>query len=214
MLDILFCLAVFRKAAWKKEFTLFVMIILFYVLAFSVIFFMTRYILPLLPYLCVMAAGAVVALVKSKKLQWLVASLVLTAFCLEMYGHDKGYGNFDDNMQYLDMVSIHREACNYVRAEFPDKRVLTLWPVSQALSEPHLGYVDKPVTVVPAESDFDLVIYVNHGNSNCAGCDSIGLAKVIAQEGLILHRRIEKNGKWLEVYLPPPPQTNPPQPNR
>lgn len=184
-----------RKNGWKSPYSLFLLIILFHILAFTLIFSMNRYLLVVFPYLCVMGAGAVVTLVRHVGRQGLIAALILIVMARGIYGHDKGYSNFEDDMQYQDMIAIHQQVCDYLQAHHPGRRVLAVWPVSSALRDPFLGYVDTPFPVVAPEEPFDILVYIDHPR-----CGSGALQAIIQGQTVVKEARFERNGKWLEVY--------------
>jgi len=188
-------LIIYRKAAWKKEYGLFLLIMIFFVGAFSLIFFMTRYIQSILPYLSIMGAAAFVSLIKNDKLKVLFVIVVLVFFGLKYYPDDRDYHCYDDSMQYTQMVKVNLDACRYIEKEHAGRSVLTVWPVSQALQEPYQGYVKNPVKVVSFDEDYDLLVYFHN-----PGCDSDKLLKLIEQDMLVLAKRFDVEGKIVEVY--------------
>jgi len=195
ILGILFGFLMKKNKVWRKEILLFLLILSFFLGAFSVIFFMTRYILSVLPYLCIMCAGAIGVILISKRQQAVFTAAVIGLFCLNMNTHDKGYHCYDDNMQYLEMVDLHVEVCGYVEENFPLDRVLTIWPLVQALQEPYQGYVTKPINTVSMDEVFDLVIYVPN-----PGCGSEALLEKIKEQKIKLHKRFGKDNKIVEIY--------------
>ena len=50
-------------------------------------------------------------------------------------------------MEYLTVVRMQTDACRYVATQFPGARVLTVWPYTEYLKRPELGYVAQPVAV-------------------------------------------------------------------
>jgi|GEM_PF-4865815 len=201
ILSIVLAVVVHRRAAWKKEYTLFIMIMVFFVCAFSFLFFMTRYIQPVLPYLCIMSAASMTLLVKNFKLQMIVTVIVLAVFGTKYYENDRGYNCYDDNMQYMDIVNVNKDICMHMQSEFEGERILTIWPVYQALREPYLGYVEEPFEVVSLNQvsdigDFDVLVFVEN-----PGCGSDQLKVLIEREKMVLHRRFTRNGKPAEIYV-------------
>lgn len=59
---------------------------------------------------------------------------------------------YEDNLAYADFIRLHQQAAHFLEAEAQDARVLTAWPASDELARPVLGYVDKPLHVVPLRS--------------------------------------------------------------
>ena len=62
----------------------------------------------------------------------------------------------EDTLLYRDYVRLHKAAAEQLSTRFPDKRVLTAWPASDELTQPYLGYVERPLTVVRIENFSDL----------------------------------------------------------
>jgi len=58
--------AIHKKVTWKKQFTLFLMILLFFIGTYSFIYFLPRYILSTLPFFCILGAYSIVSLFKRK----------------------------------------------------------------------------------------------------------------------------------------------------
>ncbi len=57
---------------------------------------------------------------------------------------------FEDNLAYTDFVRLHQDAAKFLEAQPGRPRVLTAWPATDELTRPFLGYVDRPLEVVPA----------------------------------------------------------------
>jgi 4-amino-4-deoxy-L-arabinose transferase-like glycosyltransferase len=190
-----------RRRAWKKEYILFGLIGVFYMGAFCFLFFMTRYILPFLPYLCLAGAAAVVALVRNRSVQAAVAAIILIAFGTKFYQHYTSYSNYDEDLQYTDMIAIHQQACRYIENNFENPNVVTLYPVSLMLQEPYLGYVSQSIPVVSHEQDFDVMVYVKHHSAQSPRYNHCPLKEIIDAKHCRLVKTMEKNGKTLQIYL-------------
>jgi len=186
-----------QKSAWHKSYTLFLIIFLLFLGAFSFIYFGERYVLAFFPYFCITAAGAIVALIPTLKMQWIVAAFIIVAFCSQFYNHDKGYGNFDSDMQYTDVIAINQKVCAYIEDHFPDSTILAAWPISNQLRQPYCGYVRQPLLVVNSDKKIDVIVYAPGTNAK-----SRKLKGLIEQQDFMLHKRFEKNGKVIEMYLP------------
>ena len=184
-----------KKNVWKKEFLLFLLIFIFFIGVFTFIYFIPRYILPTLPYFCILGAYAVVSLIKNVKKQILISIFILVMFIGNFYGKNIGYGNFENDMQYMDIVSLHKKTCKYIEEKFFHKRVLALWPLSQMLSAPYLGYVEKPIKVVSIDEEFDIMLYPTQRYPK-----NVKLDELIKRKNLIFLKRFEKNGKSVEIY--------------
>jgi 4-amino-4-deoxy-L-arabinose transferase-like glycosyltransferase len=183
-----------RRSLFRRENGLFGLIALSFLLAFTLIFFLTRYMLPVYPFLCITAAGAALQLMRPVP-RWLLAGLILAGFTTQYFGNSSGYYHYDDSLQYLDMIEVNRSAAAYIEENHPHARVLAVWPVSQILSETYQGYVDRPVQVVAAGRPFDLMVHFN-----APGTGIVDLKALITPGEVKLEKRFECNGKWVEVY--------------
>lgn len=56
---------------------------------------------------------------------------------------------FEDNLSYADFVRLHQQAARTLESQPGAPRILTAWPASDELTRPFLGYVQKPLRVVP-----------------------------------------------------------------
>ena len=158
-------IAVFNtKQFWTKEFALFLLIGLFFVGTYSFVYFLPRYILPALPYFCIFGAYAIVLLFRNTKIQLLLVAMIVALFIRQFHGAGSCCGSFETDMQYVDIVTTHKAACKYVEETYPQKTVLALWPLSSALREPYLGYVDKPVKIASLDEKYDIVLYTPQGH--------------------------------------------------
>jgi hypothetical protein len=179
----------------KREYILFGILFFLFIGAYSGIFFLARYILPVLPFLCIMSAASIVMLFAYKKVYFAVAMIVIASFVTTLHGHGDGYGSSETDMQYMDIVTTHKEACKYVELNFTDKRVLTNQPLSTNLRAPFLGYVSRPLMATEdPEEGYDLVMYSRQSVTAQV------LENVIARDGVILLKRFERNGKAVEIY--------------
>ncbi|MBN1846270.1 MAG: glycosyltransferase family 39 protein [Sedimentisphaerales bacterium] len=197
-----------RRRALRREYWLFGLIGLFFLTAFGVLFFMTRYVLPLLPYLYLMGAAALVVLARRAITAAAVCLLILTAQATRLHPCFAGYANFDDDLQYLDMIAIHRRACRFLEKQADTPRVVTLWPVHWMLQEPYLGYVHRPIPVVMPDQPYDYLVLVRHQHCNSPNCDAGPLLAEIASGNCHLVETIEQNGKSLQIFQPRHPPSD------
>jgi len=190
-----------RRRAWKKEYVLFALIGLSYTGAFCFLFFMTRYILPFLPFLCLAGAAAIAALTRNRWVQTAVTTIIMIAFGTKFYGNSIGYSNYGEDLQYTDMIAIHQEACHYIENNFENPNIVTLYPVSLMLREPYLGYVKRAIPVVSHQQEFDVMVYVKHHSAQSPRYNHEPLQEIIAANRCRLVKTIEKNGKSIQIYV-------------
>ncbi len=185
------------KNGIKKESYLFLIIITFYIIPFSFIFFLPRYILIAFPYFSILGACSIVMIFKGLKKQLAVVVVILALFIFELHGNDKRPGNFEKDMQYRDVVLTHMEACKYIEAKYPDKVILATWPISTALKAPLLGYVKRSIKVTTKMKDkYDIIVY----SPQCT-TGSERLKKKALKQNMLLDKIFEKNGKCVEIYV-------------
>jgi 4-amino-4-deoxy-L-arabinose transferase-like glycosyltransferase len=183
-----------NKHAWKEEFNLFLLISLFFVGTYSFIYCTARYVLPVFPYYCILCAYAIALLFNNVKRQLMVNTAIIVLFIIMTYGAGTGsHGGYDEDMQYVDVVLNHKDACNYVEKAFPGKAVLAEWPLNEALRFPFLGYVSKPLRVVTVKEPYDVVVYTRQGHPDNE--------KLRTLKKLRLDRVFERNGKHVEIYV-------------
>jgi len=188
MLLILLHVLIQGKKAWKIEYVLFGLIGLFIIGAFSVIYFGQRYILAALPYLAIVSAGAITSILQTRSCQIIIGAFIIVMSMSVRHEHECGYGNFDYDMQYTDIIAVNQQCCRYLEQKYPDVRIAAFWPIRYHLSQPWQGYVTRPLTVVKPSEDHDFVIY-----------HKLPL-NVTLPEGFVLRKRFEKNNKTLELY--------------
>jgi hypothetical protein len=58
---------------------------------------------------------------------------------------------YEDNLSYADFIRLHQQAAQFLELRPHGERILTAWPASDELARPFLGYVAKPLRVVPLE---------------------------------------------------------------
>jgi hypothetical protein len=106
------------------------------------------------PFYFLVAAYALVEIAGKKKI--LLYGFAFCFIVLSMAGwrgERKGLAGWqlESNLEYLDQIKTHKEACRFIEESFPDSTVLTSWPQEVELKGPPFGYVSKPIKVVPKE---------------------------------------------------------------
>lgn len=195
-------LIIYKTSRSRKELLLFFPMFIFSCYSFSFLYFLPRYLLPAFPYFYIIGAWSLVELIKSKRLQTAVGAIIIALQIYSLSG-TISYGNYEWNMKYLDVVKMHETMCEYIEKEFPYARVLTVFPHTQELSRPDLGYVNRPLMVYQFKGDtnfrdfnyFDLVLF-------SAPADSYGdvLRDSALRSNLNLIKRLEKGNIISELY--------------
>ncbi len=184
----------------QKELLLFLLIFILSGYSFSFLYFLPRYLLPTLPYFYIMGAWSLIELIKSKRLQTVMGTAITAVLIYSLSGTVL-QGNNEWDMKYLEIVKIHKTMCQYIEEEFPNARVLTTFPHTQQLRRPYLGYVKKPVKVVPFKEerglgDFDLILFSIPSDFNQKNV----LRDYALRNNLDLIKRLEKDKVTSELY--------------
>ncbi|MBE7414180.1 MAG: glycosyltransferase family 39 protein [Deltaproteobacteria bacterium] len=202
---ILLNFAVYRSRAFRREHLLFLFLFASFIGAYTFIYYIGRYILPVLPYFAIMAAASIVMLARTRAAAALAAALIIALFITRIHGRDDGCLSCEADLQYTDIVKVHKEASVFLEENYTGKRVLTNWPLYHAFTRPYLGYVDNPLEAVFFESadrtgpeDYDIIAYTPQSIDSRAG-----LKELVEREGLVFARAFLRNGKTVEVYVRP-----------
>ena len=54
---------------------------------------------------------------------------------------------FENNLAMVDFVELHKSAAQFLATTYPQRRIYTAWPLTQALRDPAFGYVDAKLPV-------------------------------------------------------------------
>lgn len=137
---------------------------------------------------------------------------------------------FENNLAYADFIRLHQDAARYLESRQPERRILTAWPATDEVSRPFLGYVARPLRVVPVEGfterDFEkiepesfdvLYLYSRkwepsnnwlqrfpallRAQQTHFGYAPQILDSILVQRfGLTLEAQFERRGQWVRVY--------------
>ena len=118
-----------------------------------------RYLLPIFPPLILVAAALIWRLPRP-----LARSImVFTAGCFvwAWFLNPPYPFPFEDNLAYADFIHLHQQAARLLEDQADKGRILTAWPATDELIHPVLGYVSRPLEVIPLQDftrhDFDSV---------------------------------------------------------
>jgi hypothetical protein len=108
-----------------------------------------RYLLPVFPPLVLLAVILIWRLPRPAAR----SVMVLTAGCFvwAWFLNPPYPFPFEDNLAYADFIRLHEQAAQLLESRAGNPRILTAWPASDELSHPFLGYVRRPLNVVPVE---------------------------------------------------------------
>ena len=190
-------LALVQNTLRKKEILLFLIIFAFFVSAYSYIYYLARYIMPIYPFFFIIAAASIYHVFKFNEAYVVVTCITCILFVKNIYGSGSGLGSNETDMQYKDVVLSHSDAMEYVEKHLNRKTVLTNFPLQAGLTKPHLGYVNRPISTTNSPSaHYDVVMYSPQSDLK----SSIILSKLISSEHLILIKGFYRNGKSTEIF--------------
>jgi 4-amino-4-deoxy-L-arabinose transferase-like glycosyltransferase len=135
----------------SRGWLIFAFLIAGYVLMLSIVGGVTlaRYLLPVYPIVILACVAAL-----SSRVKWwpAIAGLTAAAFVAGLFPYTNRFlFRRDDNLAYLDYVSLHQAAIESF-ANGKRVKVFTVWPASSELSEPWLGYTKQPMEVTEIDS--------------------------------------------------------------
>jgi hypothetical protein len=141
-----------RPAARRRpEWVLFLLAPLFFALSFAGIYYLRRYTLPALPFLCLAGAWSLTALLRQPRARAAAGALVIGLF-LAGWRSTEPIGTYEWNLRYLDVVRSHQEIYAALLERRPPARVVSHWPHTAQLLQPQLEYVTTPMAVVSPDS--------------------------------------------------------------
>lgn len=129
----------------------FYVVIAAYVLIMSLIggAVLARYMLPAVPLVIILCVST---FWRRMKLWRPAIALIVLAFVAGWFWNPQYGFAPEDNLAYRDYIVLHEEAELFLEARYPMARVLTAWPASDEISRSWLGYVTRPMRVVPVEN--------------------------------------------------------------
>jgi len=162
-----------------------------------------RYFLVLMPFYFLLGAKAVFEIAGCFKLRTAFVSAVLFLVLFLSVSNYHGSRSTDgwrleSNMEYLDMVRLHRQAARYLEAKYGNEIIVSNFPMTSELKIPWYGYVTSPMRVFPVEAapqDRDIIILWS-AQSN------IGSMKRLiefSRSRMVTLRTFTRNGKTVEI---------------
>jgi len=129
----------------------FLSLIAVYALAMAVIggAVLARYMLPVVPLEMIICVST---LWRRVPIWYGVIGLVLAAFAVGLFVNPPYGFSFEDNLAYRDFVIIHQHAEALLQERYPTARVLTAWPATGEITQTRLGYVNRPMQVLPIDN--------------------------------------------------------------
>ncbi|MCM2325158.1 MAG: glycosyltransferase family 39 protein [Candidatus Woesearchaeota archaeon] len=186
---------IFIKQFKPEEKTLYY-ILMSYVLFHSFFTFLPRYFTFLYPLLVIISFGIIYSYSKKIAIPFFLILSILFIFSWNGQRSIPPGWMLETNMEYADIAKTHAHAARFIEQNYPDKRVLTCWPMSSELSDPNMGYVSSAIDIVEMQNmdeGFDIVYFSRQ--SNCYNLfDNMDATK------LEKAATFESNGKSADVY--------------
>jgi len=141
-----------KKRSFKYE-ILFLLIIVINVAFFSLTDDLPRYFIIIFPFYLLMGARASVMLTdgfKYKNIILLIILLFMIGFSvMNYYGTRNTDGwRLESNMEYLDMVKLHKKVCKFIEKKYFSYKIVTNFPLTIEFRNPWYGYVEKPIKLI------------------------------------------------------------------
>ena len=188
--------------ARRRELWLFAFVVVLSGYSFSVLFYLPRYLLPVLPMFYILAAASILELARGPRRQFVAATAALGMMVWSLMTQPLGE-NGETSLRYLEIVAMHQSAIHRIASDSPAARVVTTWPLTDELTRPVLGYVQQPLHAKTflAESDLgDADVILVSQPSNGPEVRLRERARTDAWQ-LILRQRYES--AWVELYARP-----------
>jgi hypothetical protein len=109
---------------------------------------LARYMLTAVPLVIILAVSTLWRRIRAWRL--LIAA-VCVAFVAGLFLNPPYGFSPEDNLAYADFVRMHVDAERFLEQRYPSARVLTAWPASDEITQPYLGYLNRPMRVVRIE---------------------------------------------------------------
>jgi 4-amino-4-deoxy-L-arabinose transferase-like glycosyltransferase len=138
-----------RAARRRPELVLFGLIVLCSGYTFSALYLLPRYLLPVMPYIAVLTAGALVGLFPRAVVQVAIGAALLGVMAVRLPGFDRP-GTREWDLGYLAAVRVYAITAQRLTRDHRDARILTGWPLTECLRRPELGYVSVPLRAFQA----------------------------------------------------------------
>jgi hypothetical protein len=129
----------------------FAVVILAHIVALSALggAVLARYMLPVVPLVVLLCVSTLWR--RARHWPWWIA-LTCAAFVFALLVPPPYRIAPEDTLLYRDYIIVHKQAADELSARYPHARILTAWPATDELARPFLGYVQRPLSVVPIEN--------------------------------------------------------------
>jgi len=169
--------------------------------------FLPRYLVIIYPFYFIIGVYCLVKMMAwETRILVGVAIILITLFTTRWYGQraiaSSGSGAvLESNLEYLDMLKTHRQACRFIENNYPRSVVFTTWPQVLELTDPSNGYVKSPIQCVDFSQmgmeinpSVDLIYYASQADK------AFEMRRFISRIDKRLLQSYECNGKLVEIY--------------
>jgi 4-amino-4-deoxy-L-arabinose transferase-like glycosyltransferase len=141
----------FEAPPWRPFIFLTAGLVAIYLLLLSLVggAILPRYLLPVMPLFYLVAVAVVTRLPRFPAR--LILAAATACFVWAWFINPPYPFPFEDNLAYADFIRLHEQAAHYLEAQPGQPRILTAWPATGELAKPFLGYVQRPLRVVPVQ---------------------------------------------------------------
>ncbi len=167
--------------------------------------FLPRYMLLLYPFYFLLSFESLKEWFPQRRHQALFSLLLAVLFIFHWWGerNPEGEGSgalLESNLEYIDMVRTHQEACQFIEENFPQAVILTDWPQVIELSFPYAGYVNSPLQTFYVETwkgeKFQILYYSPQSPH------AHRLREIVKEFSLHPVKIFQRQGKKAVIYLP------------
>jgi hypothetical protein len=142
----------------KKE------ILLFIIISSTSIFFLAglhhefygynpHYLLFIQPLFFIGGTACIVQLIKNRIVYILILGIIISLF---IYSWRLVSWQPELNLAYLDIVEAHKQTTEFLEKNFFSSTIITHWPIIDYLTDPRLGYVNKPLQCIILDSSISV----------------------------------------------------------
>lgn len=183
------------RKTFKKEVLLLFLLILFYVVAFSLAYSIARYFLPVLPFFFIIGSKAIVEIIPKKVIIPIIL-LIIILFITDWFGTRDVYAGqiLESNLEYLDVIKSNEMAIDYLVKNYPDSIIFAGLQIS---------YDKVPLKIISFDAykfenasidDVNIVLFPHQSSSYPL------FSQTISKMNLSLLKKFEVNGKITEIF--------------
>lgn len=220
-----------RRALREPRWRLIAGVIAAYLLLHSLVggAVLVRYLLPAIALFYIATAAALEAL--PTRSCWSGFAVLFIGLVISNWWNPPYPFGYEDNLAVVDFIRLQQQAAQWLSAHSGDKTIATAWPLSDALSNPLVGYVSRPLRVQPMDnfrvpvwnaldtSGLQLVAVYSRDWEPSGGWQQwpllarileryFGYAPQVPREELIRRfhlrsvARWDRRGQWMEIFAP------------